>query len=492
MKEVEEWVKVGIVRPVWYPTLISNPVLVKKVDNTCRMSIDFKNVNSACPKDYYPLPEINLKIESVKGFPSKCFLDAYKGYHQIQMSEEDEEKTAFYTDKGTYCYTKMSFGLKNVGATYQRLVDSDFQTQLGRNLEAYVDDMVIKCKTEQEIIMDVTETFDNLWKVNTKLNPKKCSFGVKEGKFLGYMVTSEGIMANLKKTEVVMDMQSPKTLKELQSLSVKLVVLNRFLSRSAERALPFFETLKNIPKENKDDYRWTEDAERAFQEMKKLIMELLTLTTLVPKELLYVYLATSKDAVSGVLLAVRKGKQTPIRYVSQTLYEAERNYSPLEKLTLCLLHLSRSRTGGIQHYVRSSERHQRVGLTGEETNLEEWTLYTDEASSLKGVGACLVLIDTVEVEYTYAICLNFPSTNNEAEYEALMAELRIAQKMKVWALKVKVDSKLVACQLNHEFVANSEGMTKYLTKAKEHATLFIVAIDYFTKRVTPLNRVASE
>ncbi|GJY58425.1 reverse transcriptase domain-containing protein [Tanacetum coccineum] len=145
------------------------------------------------PSDYYPFPEIDLKIKDVMGFPFKCFLDAYKGYHQIQMSKEDEEKTAFYTDQGTFCYTKMPFGLKNARATYQRLVDSAFQTQMGRNLEAYVDDMVIKCRTEKDMAMDVMETFDNLRKINTKLNPKKCLFRVKEGKFLGYMVTSEGI-----------------------------------------------------------------------------------------------------------------------------------------------------------------------------------------------------------------------------------------------------------------------------------------------------------
>ncbi|GJS39514.1 reverse transcriptase domain-containing protein [Tanacetum coccineum] len=227
MKEVAEWLRAGIVRPVRYPTWISNPVLVKKIDDTWRMY-------------------------------------AYKGYHQIQMSEEDEEKTAFYTDQGTFCYTKMPFGLKNVGATYQRLVDSAFQTQMGRNLEAYVDDMVIKSRTEKDMIMDVMETFDNLGKINMKLNPKKCSFGVKEGKFLGYMVTSEGIRANPKKTKAVADMQSPKTLREMQSLSGKLAALNRFLSRSAERAMPFFDTLKNITKENKDDFRWTKAAEQAF------------------------------------------------------------------------------------------------------------------------------------------------------------------------------------------------------------------------------------
>ncbi|GKE01673.1 reverse transcriptase domain-containing protein [Tanacetum coccineum] len=110
-KEVAEWLSAGIVRPVKYPTWISNPVLVKKADGSWRMCIDFKNINSACPKDYYPLSEIDSKIKAVMGFPLKCFLDAYKGYHQVQMADEDEEKTAFYTNQGTYCYTKMPFGL---------------------------------------------------------------------------------------------------------------------------------------------------------------------------------------------------------------------------------------------------------------------------------------------------------------------------------------------------------------------------------------------
>ncbi|GJV68136.1 reverse transcriptase domain-containing protein [Tanacetum coccineum] len=127
----------------------------------------------------------------------------------------------------------------------------------------------------------------------------------------------------------------------MQSLSGKLAALNWFLSKSTERALSFFKTLKNITKENKEEYWWSEEAEQAFQELKKLILELPVLTMPKAKETLYVYLATSKDAVSGVLMADQRGKQTPIRYVSRTLHEAERNYAPLEKLALCLLYLSR-------------------------------------------------------------------------------------------------------------------------------------------------------
>ncbi|GJT70687.1 reverse transcriptase domain-containing protein [Tanacetum coccineum] len=349
-KEVEEWISAVIVRPVRYPTWISNPVLVKKGDRNWRMCIDFKNINSACPKDYYPLPDIDGKIESVVGFWYKCFLDAYKGYHQVQMTHDDEEKTVFYMDQGTYCYTKMPFGLKN----------------------AYVDDMVIKSNNEKVLVEDIAETFDNLRRINMKLNPKKCSFGVVEGKFMGYMVTSEGIQANPKKTKAIADMQSCQTLKEMKSLSGKLAALKRFLSRSAKKSLPFFETIKYVMKENKDEYRWTKNAERAFQEMKKVIVDLSLLTTPVKEETLYVYLAAATEAVSAVLLAERKGIQCPIHYVSRTLNEAERNYAPLEKLALSLLHMSRrlrrearqilSRIGGIQHCLRAKKCHEGTGM----------------------------------------------------------------------------------------------------------------------------------
>ncbi|GKB70771.1 reverse transcriptase domain-containing protein, partial [Tanacetum coccineum] len=138
---------------------------------------------------------IDWKVESLCGYPFKCFLDAYKGYHQIQMAEEDEEKMAFHTNQGVFCYTKMPFSLKNAGATYQRLVDKAFEKQIGRNLEVYVDDLVIKSHTEREILKDVEETFHNLRRINMKLNPKKCTFGAEEGAFLGHVVSMQGITA---------------------------------------------------------------------------------------------------------------------------------------------------------------------------------------------------------------------------------------------------------------------------------------------------------
>ncbi|GKE58811.1 reverse transcriptase domain-containing protein [Tanacetum coccineum] len=146
---------------------------------------------------------IDWKVESLCGYPFKCFLDAYKGYHQIQMAKDDEEKTAFHTSQGVYCYTKMPFGLKNAGATYQRLVDNAFEGQVGRNLEVYVDDLVIKSHTEDELVRDIVETFRALRKINMKLNPKKCTFGATEGMFLGYLIEPDGIKPCPEKTKAV-------------------------------------------------------------------------------------------------------------------------------------------------------------------------------------------------------------------------------------------------------------------------------------------------
>ncbi|GJS57276.1 reverse transcriptase domain-containing protein [Tanacetum coccineum] len=286
--------------------------VIKEVEEW--LTADFKNINSACLKDYYPLLDIDGKIESVP--------------------------------------------------------------QIGRNLEAYVDDMVIKSNDEKMLLAGVAKTFDGLRRINMKLNMKKCSFGVEEGKFLGYMVTFKGIQANQKKMKAIADMQSPQTLKEMKSLSGKLTV-------------------------------------------------------------------------SVVLLTEQKGKQCPVHYVSMTLDESERNYAPLEKLALSLLHMSRRlRSMTLDESERNYAPLEKLALSllhmsrrlrraKEKDNTKKWTLFIDRASNSKGSGAGLVLISPSRIEFTYALRLNFTSTNNEAEYKALLAGLCLAAKMQVQAIDVK-------------------------------------------------------
>ncbi|GJU80740.1 reverse transcriptase domain-containing protein [Tanacetum coccineum] len=253
--------------------------------------------------------------------------------------KEDEEKTAFITSQGIFCYSKMLFGLKNVGSTYQRLVDKAFQKQIGRNLEVYVDDLVIKSRTEEEIIRDITETFKTLRQINMKLNPKKCTFGIQEGMFLGYKVSTNGLRACPDKADTVLSLPSPRCIKDVQKLNGKLASLNRFLSKSAEKSLPFFKTLKKCTK--KSDFQWTKEAEAAFKQMKKLIAELPTLTAPREHEELIMYLAAAKEAISAVLMTDREGKQIPVYFVSRALRGPESTINPMEKLVLALLSASK-------------------------------------------------------------------------------------------------------------------------------------------------------
>nr|GEU33646.1 reverse transcriptase domain-containing protein [Tanacetum cinerariifolium] len=181
-EEVRIIMEAGIIKELHYYDWLSNPVMVKKHDDSWRICVDFKDLNKACPKDGYPLLEIDWKVESLCRFLFKCFLDAYKGYHQIQMAKKDEKNSIHYKPRNI-CYTKMPFGLRNAKATYQHLVDKAFHEHIGRNLEVYVDDLVIKSHTEDEIVKDIEETFKTLREINMKLNPKKCTFGVEEGMF---------------------------------------------------------------------------------------------------------------------------------------------------------------------------------------------------------------------------------------------------------------------------------------------------------------------
>ncbi|GJW50355.1 reverse transcriptase domain-containing protein [Tanacetum coccineum] len=218
------------------------------------------NLNNACLKDCYPLPEIDWKVESLCGYPFKCFLDAYKGYHQIKMAKEDEEKTGFIYKQRIFVL-EMSFGLKNAGSTYQRLVDKAFQKQIGRNLEVYVDDLVIKSRTEEEIIRDITETFKTLRQINIK----KCTFRNAGRMFLGYKVSTDGLRACPDKADAVLSLPSTRCIKDVQKLNGKLASLNRFLSKSAEKSLPFFKTLKKLVTIEERFSMGTLEAEAGFQ-----------------------------------------------------------------------------------------------------------------------------------------------------------------------------------------------------------------------------------
>ena len=158
--------------------------------------MDFTDLNKTCPKDSYPLPRIDQLVGSTAGHKLLSFMDAFSSYNQIRMDKENKEKTSFITNQGLLCYKMMPFSLKNVGETYQRLVNYMFHPQIRRNVEVYVDDMLVKSLDKKKHLDDLQETFDMLRRYNMKLNSSKCAFGVSSGKFLGFTVSHKGIEAN--------------------------------------------------------------------------------------------------------------------------------------------------------------------------------------------------------------------------------------------------------------------------------------------------------
>ncbi|GKE27712.1 reverse transcriptase domain-containing protein [Tanacetum coccineum] len=412
--------------------------MVKKHDGSWRMYVDFKDLNKACPKDGYPLPEIDWKVESLCRFPFKCFMDTYKGYHQIKMVKEDEENTAFITSQGIFCYSKMRFGLRNVGATYQRLVDKAFHKQIDRNLEVYVDDLVIK---------------------------------IQEGMFLGYTVNTKGIKVCPDKVDTVLSLPSLKCLKDVQNLNGRLSSLNRFLAKSAEKSLAFFKTLKKCTK--KSDFYWIEKAKFAFKQMKQLIAELPTLTAPEEKEELIVYLAAAKEVVSEVLMTEREAKKMLIYFVSCALRGPEVNYTSMEKLVLALVHACKRLKRYFQAHliivVTDQPIKQVLSRPEVAGRLQIWSI---ESSCTDGSRAGLILTNPEGVEFTYALRFRIEATNNEVEYEALIAGLRIVKEIGIRNLQANVDSRLVANQVNETYTTNERDMIRYLEKVRTLANDF--------------------
>jgi hypothetical protein len=208
------------------------------------MCIDFTDLNKACPKDEFPLPRIDSLVDAVASSELMSLLDSYSGYHQIWMKKEDELKTSFITHSGTYCYLRMLERLTNAGGSFSRMTAKVLHSQIGRNVLTYVDDIIVKSTKQENHIADLQETFANFRQAGLKLNPEKCVFGVK-GKFLGCLVSTKGIEANPNKIKAILRMEPPNSKKGAQQSTGRLASLNRFISRSAERNLPFFEILKS-------------------------------------------------------------------------------------------------------------------------------------------------------------------------------------------------------------------------------------------------------
>ena len=319
-------------------------MVVKKKSEKWRVYVDFTDLNKACPKDLFPIPWIDQLLDATAGHPRMSFLDAFQGYHQISLALEDQEKTIFVTPTGNYHYKVMPFGLKNAGSTYQRMMTRMFKPQLGKNIEIYVDDMVVKSKVVSEHLEDLGGTFNVLRRHKLRLNASKCSFGVRSGKFLGYMVTHRKIEVNPDQIKAINDLKSLRNAKEVQKLAGMITALNRFIFRSTNRCRKFYLMINKWK-----GFEWSEDCTAAFQQLKEYLLRPPIMFSSAADEVLYAYIAVAPHAVSLVLIRDDNGLQKPVYYVSKSLHRAEIRYSPLEKAILVVVHATRK----LPHYFQA-------------------------------------------------------------------------------------------------------------------------------------------
>ena len=185
-----------MIKEIFFPEWLANTVVARKKNGKWRVCVDFTYLYRTCPKDPFPMLKINQLVNATYGHPRMSFLDAFHGYHQIALAAKDQEKTAFISLDANYHYTVMPFELKNVGATYQRMMTRMFQDKIGRTVEVNIDDMVVKSKQETQHIKDLQGVFKVLRQHKLCLNADKCAFEVEAGKFLGYLITNHGIEVN--------------------------------------------------------------------------------------------------------------------------------------------------------------------------------------------------------------------------------------------------------------------------------------------------------
>nr|CAN65175.1 hypothetical protein VITISV_029768 [Vitis vinifera] len=520
-EEIQKQLSVGFISVVEYPEWLANVVPVPKKDGKVRVCVDFRDLNKANPKDDFPLPHIDLLVDGTVGHLMLSFMDGFSGYNQILMAPEDMEKTAFITEWGTYCYRVMPFGLKNAGATYQRAATTLFHDMMHRDVEVYVDDMIVKSRGRANHLDALERFFKRIRKFRLRLNPKKCTFGVTSGKLLGHMVSEQGIEVDPDKIKAILDMPAPKTEKEIRSFLGRLQYINRFIARLIDICEPIFRLLrKNQPTV------WNDDCQFAFEKIKEYLLSPPILVPPMPGRPLLLYLSVSDMALGCMLAQIDdSGKERAIYYLSKRMLEYEIRYVMIERLCLALVWATRR----LRHYMTEYSVHliscldplrylfDRPALTGrlmrwlilliefdiqyvsqksikgsivtdhlaslptsedrpvdddfpdEEfvamTSLSGWCLYFDGVANQLGYGIGVLLVSPQGDHILRSVRLAFhdrhPIMNNIVEYEACILGLESALELGIRQMEVFGDSNLVLRQIQGDWKTRDVKLRPY-------------------------------
>ncbi|GFZ14587.1 hypothetical protein Acr_24g0007770 [Actinidia rufa] len=467
IEEVEKSKEASAIIEVLYPSWLFNIDVVKKKTRKWRVCVEFTSLNWACSKDCFPLPKIDQLVDSTSG-PSWLF--------NTDVIDQLADSTSGHT--------LMSF-LDAYRAPYQTMITKIFEPIMGKPMDAYIDDMVVKRKGEPGHVRDLTEVFAILRKHKLRLNAANCAFEVSLGKFLGHLVTRREIEANPEQIIVISNLVSPRTAKEVQKLTGMATTLNRFISKSSNKCRSFFQQLRKNRK-----FLWNE-CELALQQFKKYVTELPLISTPDEGELLYVYLIVSNHAASSVLLREVDGEQRPIYFVRKTFTDCQRRYLPLKKLVLALVLTLRK----LSHYFQAHPIaiYTEFLLKNILSSISVWpTLQMDQQGCLafqpkpgdhevnRKPPQNTKTTVAGEISKVLEVVVEPPQIDLTSAWEIFVDRAKnslgmwagSANKLKVPELHIFSDSKLVVNQVTWKFEARGAKMAKYLAIAKAFLTEF--------------------
>eukprot|EP00261_Vitis_vinifera_P037221 XP_019078464.1 PREDICTED: uncharacterized protein LOC109123373 [Vitis vinifera] len=545
-KEIQKQLSVGFLSVVEYPEWLANVVPVPKKDGKVRVCVDFRDLNKASPKDDFPLPHIDMLVDSTAGHSMLSFMDGFSGYSQILMAPEDMEKTSFITEWGTYCYRVMPFGLKNAGATYQRAATTLFHDMMHRDVEVYVDDMIVKSRDRSDHLAALERFFERIRQFRLRLNPKKCTFGVTSGKLLGYMVSERGIEVDPDKIRAILDMPAPRTERGVRGFLGRLQYISRFIARLTDICEPIFRLLRKS-----QPTVWDDQCQRAFERIREYLLSPPVLAPPTPGRPLLLYLSVS-DVALGCMLAQLddSGKDRAIYYLSKRMLDYETRYVMIERYCLALVWATRR----LRHYMTEYSVHlisrldplrylfDRPALVGRlmrwlvlltefdihyvtqksirgsivadhlaslpvsdgraidddfpdedvaaVTSLSGWRMYFDGAANHSGYGIGVLLIsphgDHIPRSVRLAFSDRHPATNNIVEYEACILGLETALELGIRQMEVFGDSNLVLRQIQGEWKTRDVKLKPY------HAYLELLVGRFDDLRYTHLPRAQNQ
>ncbi|KAM1305569.1 hypothetical protein ACFX2F_023089 [Malus domestica] len=300
-EKIKRLVKTGFIRPAKYVEWLANIVpVLKAITKAVRCCIDYRNINEATPKDEYPMPMADLSIDEVAKDKVLSFMDGNVGYNHIKMAKEDIHKITFRCPGhvGAYEYLVMSFRLKNAGATYQRAMNAIFHNLIGHSIEVYIDDIVVKSKTEEHHLIDLKQALTRMTIHKLKMNPNKCVFGVRSGKFLGFLVHEMGVAVDKNKARVIMESLHPTNKLQLQRLLGKVNFLSKLIANLAGKIQPLTLLLRL---KDKEEFEWGPPHQEAFDSIKAYLASPLVLMPPQREKPLKLYISASERSIGSLL-----------------------------------------------------------------------------------------------------------------------------------------------------------------------------------------------